>query len=111
MTAEVNLLQSGAPNQYSISALDADAQTSANTANFLTLRVMETICDAGQPHDSRIHVLRPAEKSLYFAYPNMYAINIIGTFAAVVCGSAGILFLVLACAPPPKGSTTEQLNS
>ena len=96
ITSRVSLKQSVAPDQFHISAIDADPLTAANTANTLTVLVTEALNDASKEEGRRVNILQKADIPRGPSFPNVRQIMTLGLSAGLICAFVGIISLVTA---------------
>jgi hypothetical protein len=106
LTAQTELKQSGAPDQYFIVAIDAHPLTAANAANMLTVLVRDSLYEKSKEDRQRVEIVQKAEIPKAPSVPNVQQIKTVGFAAAVLCGAAGVVSFIIAFAGRISGNRT-----
>jgi len=110
LTARVSLRPAGPPDRFQITATDKDPQNAANTANMLTISIMDAQVARSHADERRAHVLLKGVRALEPSSPDVRLIMTCGMVSAALCGVTGgaLLLMVLfrrdsrgAVPPPP----------
>jgi hypothetical protein len=96
LTARTKLQQSGAPDQYFITAIDTSPIASAYAANTLTLFVTDSLREWSKEDGKRVIVFQKAEMPKVPSFPNVQRIMTVGIAAASFSGAVGVGFLFIA---------------
>jgi hypothetical protein len=96
LTARVSLRQASTPDRFQITAVATDPLTASNTANALTIFIMDGLRARSRSDKRRVDVLKKGEPPLRPSHPNVPQIMKMGVASAAICGAAGVVLLVIA---------------
>ena len=94
VASSVSLNQSATPNQFSITAIDADPLTTADTANTLTIYVTDTLRAASKQDGRRATILQKAEMPRAQSYPDIQRIMTAGISSGFFLAVVGAVLLI-----------------